>query len=141
MMKSRNRTLRNGTELTSPLIYDGVAYPDYWIDKESGNIWSTKTRYFKLLTPRTSGGCRYPRLQIESWRKDIMVHKAVAETLLPIPRPETVTQEEWDITPDSVKTILLKGLQVHHIDGDNMNYRPDNLERKTYSEHQRTTHV
>ena len=47
-----------------------------------------------------------------------MAHRCVMETFSPLgSRPiEYWTQEEWDNTPDSIKTILRSALQVDHID-------------------------
>ena len=140
----RQKKLNDGTELVSPLVYGGKSYPDYWIDIKLGDIWSTKSKYFKRLSPVVAGRCRYPRLQIESWRKDVMVHKAVAETLLSIPKPVEIPQNIWDQTHILVKKLVSSNMQVNHIDHDPNNYNPSNLEFVTgkenvekYQEHRR----
>jgi len=136
----QQKKLNDGTELVSPLIYCGKSYPDYWIDIKLGDIWSTKGKYFKRLLPRVAGGCKYPRLAIQDaesipyGRKDVMVHKAAAETLLSIPKPVEIPQNIWDQTHILVKKLVSSNMQVNHIDHDPNNYNPSNLEFVTGKE-------
>lgn len=61
-------------------------------------------------------------------KKSHQLHRIVAETLIPFPKPEGVTHPEWKTTPDSVKKLLVSQYMVNHKDHDKENYHPDNLE-------------
>lgn len=87
-------------------------YQDTWYDiYTDGRCYSRKTN--KFLTPKMSA--KYPTysLTINGKKKNVMVHRMVAETFLPRIEGKNI---------------------VNHIDGDTHNYNLDNLEWNTPSE-------
>ena len=132
------RFLSREIKVVYPLIYKGVAYPDYGIDSTTGRVWSKKQGGWKSRKEHVSGKSPYPKLSIQDewgYSKSIMVHVAAHETLNPVvPTPPGVTKKEWKATPQSVKNLMRDLWQVNHIDHNHLNFHPSNLEWVTADE-------
>ena len=117
-----------------PLIYNGMIFSDYWVDK-NGNLWSTKGSEPRKKRYRPNAN-NYPRTTVcvDGKRKNVTAHKLVCESYHKFPKPKSVNKKEWDITPDSVKKLVKKMYQVNHIDHDHLNFHPSNLEWVTGEE-------
>lgn len=114
----------------TPLIYNGIVWDDYLLDQD-GQVWSHKRSKLKQMTPATHGkGDKYPHvaLYINRKRINVRVHRAVAETFIPVPNPPGVTKKDWENTPQSVKDCFKHFWEVNHIDHNTTNYHPSNLE-------------
>lgn len=116
--------------IVSPLMYNQVAYSDYGVHKRTGEIYSKKSGEWKQLSWAVGGNMKYPFLTLinKGLKKSVSVHKAVCETLKPVPVPTGVTVSEWRVTPVSVKRVMQKIWQVNHKDHDHLNFKPNNLE-------------
>jgi|APGre2960657373_1045057.scaffolds.fasta_scaffold58188_2 hypothetical protein len=117
-------------EKCKPAIVDGQVIQDYWVD-EDGNIWSTKRKQPKQLSPDNgSSNSKYPGvvLMIDGIRKSIDVHRVICSTFHKFPVPNGITKKEWNLTPQSVRDLLNTLFQVNHIDHNTKNHHPSNLE-------------
>lgn len=110
------------------LKYNGETFENYYVSRE-GEIWSAKK-----LSPNVSGTSPYLKvgISLNTKKTTVVVHRAVAASFgLPKPdmKPESVTQEDWDLTPEAVKKCLAnKSLDVHHKNYDKLDNRLENLE-------------
>ena len=113
----------------TPAIVDGKPASNYFVCS-NGNLWSTKLGTPRKMNPCISGGKLYPKtvLMINGIRKNIEVHRVVAETLIPFPKPEGISHKEWKETPENIKKMLVGLYQVNHIDHVHDNHHPSNLE-------------
>lgn len=125
-----------------PAIYRGEELEDYYVDQD-GDIWSTKRYgYPQTLSPTVSGNTEYPRvgLMIDGERKTIQVHSIVCETFHKKPFPDILNKKQWAAIDEEVREILIEHLthadrfQVNHIDHNQRNYHPSNLEWVTQRE-------
>ena len=146
--------LYNNRKIVRPVMYKHFVCPEYGIDAETGDLWSF--RYHWKNTPKlikgrigTDGYRRVDILcdsfpnrlrssqkgnpKVSRRSKTIQLHILVAHTLIDIPRPERVSQEDWDKTPESVKAVVKEGYRINHIDHNPLNYHPSNLEYVTAS--------
>ena len=90
-----------------PLIYKGVAYPDYGIDSTTGRVWSKRQGDWKSRKEHVSGKSPYPKLSIQDewgYSKSIMVHVAAHETLNQVvPTPPGVTKKRMESNSSECK--------------------------------------
>jgi hypothetical protein len=127
--------LENGEYPFEPAIDSGRILPGYYVCTIDGSFWSTKRNYLKIVTPcgPASGYLSvYPRL--DGATLTLQLHRIVAETLISFPRPKTISESDWALTPESVKAVVKLGYLVHHIDHDKHNFHPSNLEWVTAKE-------
>lgn len=113
-----------------PAVVNGIKQPNYYVD-DSGNFWSSKKGDGKarMLSPGlNSNGYLTVNLSYNGKAKSYQLHRIVAETLIPFPKPEGIPKEDWKNTPNSVKSLLVRQYLVNHIDHDKENYHPSNLE-------------
>lgn len=113
-----------------PVIINGDTVPHYYVDS-NGNPWSSKRgdgNAYMLSPGINSRGYYTVNICHNGKKKSHQLHRLVAETLIPFPKPEGVTHSDWKTTPESVKRLLVSQYMVNHIDHDKENYHPDNLE-------------
>ena len=124
--------------IITPLIYKGVSYPDYGIDRNTGKVLSKKRGGWRFKASSVSGTSPYPKTNLSLGTvyqyKTIMVHRAVCETLFECPIPRGITKKDWKITPKSVKAFVSASMEVNHIDHDHKNFHPSNIEWKSADE-------
>ena len=125
-----------------PLRYNNEMFPEYIVCDE-GFIWdiTRSGSRIALSYPDKSRPSPYTRASIRKpsgGRTTILVHIAVCDSWnrSTLPVPEGVTQEEWDDCPESIKNFCRFGFQVNHIDHDQHNHHPSNLEYTTAKENQ-----
>ena len=123
------------------LRYNNEVYPDYKID-ENGDIFdAVKGRQVAINYVCKSKASPYARVSLRKptgGRLTALVHIAVCDTYNrhTLPRPEGVSVQEWEQTPQSVKNFVRFSYQVNHIDHDQHNHHPSNLEYTTAKENQ-----
>ena len=129
------------------LRYNNETFPEYMVCDE-GCIWDFTKPYgsrpctkIALNYPDKKKASPYTRASVRKpsgGRTTILVHIAVCDTWNrhTLPVPEGVTQEEWDNCPESIKNFCRFGFQVNHIDHDQHNHHPSNLEYTTAKENQ-----
>jgi len=117
------------------VTYHGEEYSDYTVN-ECGDIYSLKSG--KYLTANSDTTCPYPRVTLtkNGRPKKVLVHRVVAEAFVTLGCPQNsgISEEEWEQSPNSIKTFIMKNMIVNHIDHDKLNYSPDNLEWVTQEE-------
>ena len=126
-------------DIVCPLVYNNAIYSDYGVHKETGHVWSWKSRNEWLQM--SASGKRYPSVFISNDDRSIsiLVHRAAACTILGYPKTwpgsEHITDAMWARTPkvvkasyEELKKLFFENLQVNHIDGDRWNHSPSNLE-------------
>jgi hypothetical protein len=121
-------------DIITPVIYNQEEYHGYGVHRKTGEIYSKKSGTWRKMSFSVSGQSPYPKgyFSYNGVQKFIVQHIAVHETLNPtLPVPPGVTQEEWNVTPQSVKKMLRHVWQVNHIDHCHTNYTPANLEWTT----------
>jgi hypothetical protein len=115
------------------VYYHGEEFENYYVDKD-GEIINAYT--FRTLTASSDSTCHYPRVYLNG--RKFLVHRIVAEAFVPLCKPsESITDEEWENTPASVKQLIMKTMFVNHIDHDKENYHYSNLEWVTAEENAR----
>lgn len=118
------------TTVWSSVWRNGERVHNYYINTD-GVIVSTLTRNPKILTPQCSQKDPYPKIKLYIKNKEttIMVHRLVCETFIDYPdRYPGISDSDWKKTPDSVKKVLMKNMQVNHKNCDKEDYRLENLE-------------
>jgi len=133
--------------------YNNESFPDY-VMCEEGYVYNKETgRRLSPNYPAKSGNSAYPRLSLRQtirephaflghWTtrkaRTILVHIAVCDTYNrdSMPIPDGVTEKEWKRTPASVKKQMRFTYQVNHIDHDQYNFHPSNLEYTTAKQNQ-----
>jgi len=112
-----------------PVIWKGVIIEGYFVS-QCGDIWSFKGKSPRKLATCVSGDSPYPKvcLTIDGKQKTFNVHQLVCAAFHPPRKPAGVTEEEWNITPNSVKAHIADQFFVNHIDHDKLNHHPSNLE-------------
>jgi len=124
--------------IKSPLRTNLKEYNDYGVDNDTGDIWSFKGKEPRMLT---TGGKAYPSVTLDD-KKTIQVHIAVFYTLNPtIKFPASIDADEWERTPKSIQNIARQAFEVHHIDHDNTNFHPSNLELVTREENRKLSYI
>ena len=116
--------------LYRPVVVNGSVVPGYFVNR-NGAIYSTKRKNRKFLTPQTGKTRPYPSLilRINGKSRYVMVHRIVCETFTPYPNSYPgVSDADWRKTPNSVKSILMKTMQVNHKNGNILDYSLSNLE-------------
>jgi hypothetical protein len=112
------------------ITYHGEEYYNYEVN-EVGDIYNRWTG--RTLRGSTSSTCLYPRVNL--YGKKVLVHRIVAEAFVPLQKPsKSISDEEWEITPASVKQLIMKTMCVNHIDHDKENFHYENLEWVTQEE-------
>ena len=122
--------------LYKPVTYHGIEYYPYFVDA-SGDIYNAETG--NHLTPTSDTTCKYPRVSMKDSNgkyKRYLMHRIVAEAFVPLtlPKNSDINEEEWEMTPQSVKKFIMKSMLVNHIDHDKENYDHKNLEWVTSEE-------
>jgi hypothetical protein len=56
------------------------------------------------------------------------MHRVMAETFIPLPKPKNISKGAWENTPEETKAHIKLLMSVNHIDHDKTNYNVDNLE-------------
>jgi hypothetical protein len=143
-------------EVLYPLIAERAGVEGYFVDA-SGYIWSSKSKQsglkkLKLSTSRYKKH-KYPSVTLsckerfsEYWAnaRTFDVHRLVAETLVPKPIPQfpEIPEEDLRSMPEHIRAALEQAreafvevadnlascLFVNHIDHDQTNFHPSNLE-------------
>ena len=131
-----------------PVVVDFEIIPEYFVSP-NGDIWSTKGKTPRKMRPgNTKTQNNYPKVVLCSngVSKSYYVHRIVCTAYHKFPKPESVTKEEWNATPESVKKLVESMYQVNHIDHDHYNHHPSNLEwvtvkenNKKYQDHSKTS--
>lgn len=119
----------------------GVVLTDYLISCKDGvaQIWSAKGRNLKPLSMPTSGKSSYPGVKLRSngQKFNVDIHRVIAENLIPLPRPKSITSKAWKQTPVETKNLIKSLMFVNHIDHNKYNWHVDNLEWATAKENVR----
>ena len=120
------------------IIYCGIIMEGYFIEYKNGSVrvFSVKgDRIYDLSIP-TNGNATYPkfRFSVNGKSYGANIHRVIAEHLIPFPRPKTITKNDWDVTPETVKSIVKHSHRVNHIDHNKYNSHPSNLEWVTAQE-------
>jgi|LWDU01.1.fsa_nt_gi hypothetical protein len=124
--------------IIKPLRTNIKEYHDYGVDECTGDIWSFKGKEPRKLS---SNGNTYPSVTMDD-KKTIQVHTAVFYTLNPsIKTPASINDVDWTNTPDAIKLIAKQAFEVNHIDHNNTNYNPSNLELVTRDENRKLAHI
>lgn len=118
----------------TPAIFQGLERDSYFVCVDTHTIWSCKYDQWSRVSMPTSGKSLYPQMvfRIDGENTSAKIHKVLAETLLPFPRPDGVSKKEWDATPETVKRLVKSMYLVNHIDHDKYNFSLDNLEWVTF---------
>lgn len=112
------------------VYYHGEEFWQYYVN-DAGEI--TNRRSGRTLTASSDSTCHYPRVSLNG--RKFLVHRIVAEAFVPLNKPDaSITDEEWENTPTSVKRLVMKTMIVNHIDHDKENYHHLNLEWVTAEE-------
>lgn len=105
---------------------------DYFIEFVNNeiSIWSAKRKKPEKLSIAKEGNSNYPKVTFSfgTLKVSADVHRAVAENMVPFPKPKEITKKDWDATPQSVKDHMQSLYMVNHIDHNKYNYHPSNLE-------------
>jgi hypothetical protein len=115
---------------SKPLKLKAQVIPGYWVDPD-GKIWSTKDPGNpRMLATHVSGKSPYHKLgvMINNKRMFVDLHRAVAESLLPMPKPKEIRRVIWRQMSATEKSFCWQAYEVNHIDHDRLNNHPDNLE-------------
>ena len=120
-----------------PVVAYGIEFPDYFVDRK-GNVHSFKRYEPVILKPIFNALSRYPFVGIsfEGKQYAVRLHRLVAETFIPRPKPKQLRKKIWDAMTDSEKAYITQSYQVNHIDHDVENYSISNLEWVSASENQ-----
>lgn len=115
---------------SKPLKFKYSQIPGYWVDPD-GQIWSTKNPSGpRILESRVSGKSPYRKVGVQVCGKKVSVdvHRGIAESLLPIPKPKEIRRVIWRQMSATEKSFCWQAYEVNHIDHDRLNNHPDNLE-------------
>ena len=126
------------------LRYNNEVFQDYVVSSD-GNIYDTS--YSPMRKVAINYPCKmrnsscYARANLrhkDGKRKTILVHIAVCDTWNrdSMPVPEGVPIGVWKRTHESVKSVVRFIYQINHIDHDQHNHHPKNLEYTTAKENQ-----
>lgn len=119
-----------------PVIVNGEVIQGYFVNK-LGLILSEKQKAKKFLKPQRCKTREYPyvSLQINGKGRSTMIHRIVCESFVPYPKSYPgISRDDWKSTPNSVKSILMKTMEVNHKNGNILDYRLANLEWTTAEE-------
>jgi len=119
-----------------PVIVNGQIVPGYFVNK-SGIIVSKKRNKTTILTSRVDSTRRYPyvTLSINGKGRMTMVHRIVCESFIKHPKSYPgISATDWKTTPNSVKEVLRKNMQVNHKNGNILDHNLRNLEWITAEE-------
>ena len=119
----------------------GILAKNYYIDVVDGlaQIYSDKTGRLKPMKMSTKGKSKYPQkgFMVNGKEVKLDLHRAIAENLLPFPRPSNISPTLWKQTSVEVKTFIKSLMFVNHIDHNKYNWHLDNLEWATAKENVR----
>ena len=114
------------------IVVAGVELDDYFIEYKNKqvSIYSTKTVGIRKMSIPSYGKAKYPKIKFRHDGVTINVdtHRVIAENLVTFPRPQNITEKDWNKTPETVKSVLKSVYFVNHIDHDKYNCHPSNLE-------------
>ena len=120
------------------IVYQGKVMEGYFIEKKNGRVrvFSDKKGKITNLSIPIDGKSQYPNFgfSVNGKAHSVMIHRVVAEHLIPFPRPKNITKKDWDATPETVKSVVKQSYRVHHIDHDKYNSHLSNLEWVTARE-------
>ena len=117
-----------------PAIHNGIKLDGYWVHPKDGTIWSTKQNTIRLIRGSNHLGYRRTNFMIGKEKINLLLHRIVACTLIPFSAPAGVTKKDWNITPQSIKDIIMSQWLINHIDHNRANHHPSNLEWATHTE-------
>ena len=112
-----------------------IYFPGYAVCKETSTIYSIKSKgnvgtwtVVEGSIPKTSN-YRHISFSTDDGPVTERFHRVIASTCdVPIPRDPSISKDEWNKTPESVKNLLLANVDVHHRDGNPTNNHWANLE-------------
>lgn len=118
-----------------PVVAYGIEFSNYSVDRD-GNVYSFMKDQPFILKKQVHATSRYPyvRVRFEGNTYNVRLHRLVAETFIPRPRPKQLRKKIWDAMSDSEKEYITQSYQVNHIDHDVENYSISNLEWVSASE-------
>jgi hypothetical protein len=120
------------------IVYCGMIMHGYFIEYKNDRVrvFSVKGDRIMDLSMPTSGKAPYPKFGFSVKGKTFfpLIHRVIAEHLIPFPRPKNITKKDWDATPETVKSIVMQAHRVNHIDHNKYNFDISNLEWVTAQE-------
>ena len=131
-----NANTPNVLKNTKQAIFNGRVLKNHFIDN-NGTIYTVKQNGNVYKRKHTE--CDYPFFgydcPVSNKNINIRFHRIICETFYETPIPSGVTENEWKVTPKSIKNLMLSNFwQVNHIDNNPRNYHPSNLEWVSRSE-------
>ena len=111
-----------------------IYFPGYAVCEETSKIYSIKSKgnvgtWTEIKGSMNPSGYRTVSLSTKEGTSSELFHRVIASTCnVPKPRAPSISEVDWNNTPDSVKDLLVANLDVHHINGDKTNNHPSNLE-------------
>lgn len=126
--------IKNEFGTFTPAIFQGIERDYYFVCVDTHTIWTCKYGQWSPVSMPKSGKSDYPQMSfnIDGDKTSAKIHKVLAETLLPFPRPDGISKKDWDETPETVKRLVKSMHLVNHIDHDKYNFSLDNLEWTTW---------
>ena len=118
-----------------PVVAYGIEFSNYFVDRK-GNVHSFMKDQPNILKPNFNATNGYPfvGLSFKGKKYSIRLHRLVAETFIPRPKPKHLRRKIWDMMTYSEKEYITQSYQVNHIDHDVENYSISNLEWVSASE-------
>lgn len=112
-----------------------IEFLGYAVCEETSTIYSIKSKgkdgIWSVVEGSIPGKSKYRNVSFstEEGTFSERFHRVIASTCkLPIPRDPSVSEVDWDKTPESVKMLLAANVDVHHKDSNPENNHVSNLE-------------